>query len=161
VASVSPQQRCRKPYEAHRLLAVRAPRTAQTWTSRFADLLASHALGDYVLQTDWQARQKRDGLGGDKIARRALGIHVACYTVACSGAIVGISRSRGPVKAALSAGAIAIPHALVDDGRLLAAWMLHTKGLELEDAPPGLVMALDQSAHLLCLWALARALGDG
>jgi len=123
--------------------------------------MASHALGDYVLQTDRQARHKREGLGADKSARRALGVHVACYTLACSGVIAGIARSRGPAIAALSVGAIAIPHAVLDDGRLLAAWMSHTKGLELEDAPPGLVMAVDQSAHLLCLWALARTLGDG
>jgi hypothetical protein len=136
------------------------PPTAETWTSRFANLIASHALGDYILQTDSQARRKHDGLGADKIARRALGLHVGCYTLAYSGVIGGISRSRGPALAALSAAAIAIPHAVVDDGRLLATWMSRTKGLEPEDAPPGLVMAVDQSVHLLCLWALARALGD-
>jgi hypothetical protein len=130
------------------------------WTSRFGDLIASHALGDFIFQTDWQARHKRGGLGADATARRALGAHVTVYTLACSGVLAGVARSRGPAHALLAAAAIAVPHAIIDDGRLLASWMERVKKVEASAAPPGLLLMVDQSVHLLSLWALARALGS-
>lgn len=130
------------------------------WTSRFADLLAAHALADFVLQTGWQARYKCGGLGGDPRARRALGSHVGVYTLACTGVLAGVARSRGPAKAALAAAAIAIPHAVIDDKRVMAVLMRRVKKVEVEPAPTALTLMVDQSAHLLSLWALSRALGD-
>ncbi len=130
------------------------------WTGRLADLLAAHALADFVLQTDWQARCKRGGLGADTRSRKALGAHVGVYTLACAGVLSGVARQRGPLAAAASAAAIAIPHAVVDDQRLLAAWMRRVKKVGPEPAPALLALAVDQSVHLLSLWAVARALGD-
>ena len=43
-----------------------------SWVSVLAGFLVAHMVGDYLLQTDWQARNKRGGLGGDRVARRAL-----------------------------------------------------------------------------------------
>ena len=43
-----------------------------SWVSVLAGFLVAHMVGDYLLQTDWQARHKRGGLGGDAVARRAL-----------------------------------------------------------------------------------------
>lgn len=135
-------------------------RPGTRWTSRFADLLVAHTLADFVLQTDWQARCKPGGLGHDACSRRALGSHVGVYTLACAGVLAGVARSRGRLAAAATAAAIAIPHAVVDDRRLMAAWMKHVKKTTVEPSPPTLTMLVDQSVHLLSLWAVARALGD-
>ena len=52
------------------------------WVEVFAVFVVSHLAGDYLLQTDWQAENKRGGLGGDPVARRALLSHVTTYTLA-------------------------------------------------------------------------------
>ena len=43
-----------------------------SWVSVFAAFLVAHMVGDYLFQTDWQARNKRGGLSGSAVARRAL-----------------------------------------------------------------------------------------
>ena len=66
-----------------------------SWVSVFAGFLVAHMVGDYLLQTDWQARHKRGGLGGDRVARRALVTHVTTYTLAFLPALIWIgSRAR-------------------------------------------------------------------
>lgn len=132
----------------------------RSWTSRFADLLAAHALADFVLQTDRQAHYKAGGLGSDACSRRALGSHVGIYTLACSGVLAGVARRRGPVTALLTAGAIAIPHAVIDDRRLMARWMRQVKKVDVVPAPANLALLLDQGVHVISLWAVARVLGD-
>ena len=49
---------------------------------------------------------------------------------------------------------IFLPHLVIDDGRLLNAYMLRVKRTA---APPpaGLTASVDQSLHLICLWATA------
>jgi hypothetical protein len=130
------------------------------WTSRFADLLAAHAVGDFLLQTDWQAQNKRGGLAQNATSRQALAGHVAVYTLACAPVLAGIARGRGGRLAALAAVGIALPHAILDDGRLLARWAHWGKRLEEAEAPGNVMLMVDQSVHLLCLWALARTIGD-
>ena len=51
---------------------VRGPQAIVSWVSVLAGFLVAHMVGDYLLQTDWQARNKRCGLGGDPVALRAL-----------------------------------------------------------------------------------------
>ena len=50
------------------------------WVEVLVVFLVSHLVGDFALQTEWQAQNKRDGLGGDPTARRALLAHVLTYT---------------------------------------------------------------------------------
>ncbi|GAC1527494.1 MAG: hypothetical protein NVS2B6_15260 [Thermoleophilaceae bacterium] len=38
---------------------------AAPWVEVFVVLAVSHVVGDYALQTDWQATNKRGGLGSD------------------------------------------------------------------------------------------------
>ena len=61
-----------------------------SWVSVFAGFLVAHMVGDYLFQTDWQARHKRGGLGGDPVARRALLTHVTTYTLAFLPAFIWI-----------------------------------------------------------------------
>ena len=49
-------------------------------------------VGDYLLQTDWQARNKRCGLGGDRVARARCSRHVTTYTLAFVPALIWIAQ---------------------------------------------------------------------
>jgi hypothetical protein len=129
------------------------------WGEVFATFVVSHLLGDYLLQTDWQAAHKARGLGRDPIRRKALLTHVTTYTLSFSPALIWLRRkekfSAGRVAGA--AAAIWGEHAIQDDGRALTLYARRVKGLELE---PGLLaMALDQSFHVVFLFAVAVAVG--
>ena len=128
------------------------------WVEIFAAFLVAHLTGDYLLQTEFQAGHKRGGLGRDPVSRRALGSHIASYTASFLPALAWLAGeipAWGLVAAAL---AIGIPHALQDDGRLLGAWMRRVKRTEPRPGP--LAMMVDQSFHVISLFALAIVVGD-
>ena len=95
-----------------------------SWVEVFAVLVVSHLVGDYLLQTDWQARHKRGGLGADPIARRALVLHVVSYTIAFVPALIWLRHALGIGGVIGVAALVFIPHLIQDDGRLLMR--LHT-----------------------------------
>ena len=92
-----------------------------SWVSVLAAFLVAHMVGDYLLQTDWQARHKRGGLGNDPVARRALVTHVTTYTLAFLPALIWIGAELDPVWALVAGVLIFVPHLLIDDGRIVAA----------------------------------------
>ncbi len=116
-----------------------------------------HLVGDYLLQTDWQAEHKAGGLGGDPNARRALLSHVATYTLAFVPAFVWLYEDVGAEVIAVAA-AIFVTHLVQDDGRLLTAYIARVKG-------PGAVanrsvaVAVDQSFHVVVLFVTALWIG--
>ncbi|HEY7949935.1 MAG TPA: DUF3307 domain-containing protein [Solirubrobacterales bacterium] len=124
-----------------------------TWVEAFAVLIASHLVGDFLLQTDWQARHKQGGLGNDPVRRRALLAHVATYTAAFLPALVWIGLERDVAWAVAIGAVIAIPHWIQDDGRLLDAYMARVKGLS--QTSSGLRVAVDQSFHAVFLFGTA------
>jgi hypothetical protein len=128
-----------------------------TWVEIFTTFVVSHLVGDYLLQTDWQALHKRGGLArGAGEARRALFTHVGTYTLAFVPALVVSDLS---VELVWVVPAIAIPHLIQDDGRLLHAYMKRVKHLD----PTGnlsVSIAVDQTFHLLALLAVALAIGS-
>jgi hypothetical protein len=124
-----------------------------SWVDVFAVLVVCHAAGDFLLQTDWQARNKQAGLGGDPLRRRALFSHVATYTLAFVPALVWIGLEYDALRAIAIGLVVAIPHLIQDDGRLLDAYMAKVKGLA--QTSPGLRVAVDQSFHLLFLFGTA------
>jgi hypothetical protein len=128
------------------------------WVEVFAAFVVSHLVGDYLLQTDWQALNKRGGLGSDPRARRALLSHIANYTLAFVPALVWLA---GEIDAwAIGVGAlIAVPHLIQDDGRLLAAYVRHVKHTD-GRAHPSVMAAADQSFHILALFLTALLAGD-
>src|ERR1700742_1464862 len=87
-------------------------------------------VGDYLLQTDWQARNKRGGLGADRVARRALISHVTTYTLAFVPAFIWIADELDPVWALVSAVLVFVPHLLIDDGRLVALYLARVKRVD-------------------------------
>jgi hypothetical protein len=128
-----------------------------TWVEVFTVFVVSHLVGDYLLQTDWQALHKRGGLArGAGEARRALFTHVGTYTLAFVPALVVSDLS---VELVWVVPAIAIPHLIQDDGRLLHAYMKRVKHLD----PTGnlsVSIAVDQTFHLLALLIVALAIGS-
>jgi hypothetical protein len=124
------------------------------WVEVFALLVVSHLVGDFLLQTEWQARNKPGGLGPDPVHRRALLSHMAGYTVALVPVTVWMATEIGAAAAVAVAALVVVPHLLQDDGRPILWFIRHVKRVP---GRPGdvLVMAVDQSAHLVALLGAA------
>ena len=123
-----------------------------SWSEVLIALLICHVVGDVLLQTDWQAMNKSSGLG-QSLGRRALVRHVATYSVAFIPALVWIGGQTTPWRAIGVGALVAIPHLLIDDGRLVRFWLRDVKGTTTPAL--GLMIATDQSFHVLCLFAAA------
>ena len=128
-----------------------------TWVEVFIAFVVSHLVGDYLLQTDWQARHKRGGLArGNPDARRALFTHVGIYTLCFVPALIVIDLG---VELLWVIPAIFLPHLIQDDGRLLHAYMKRVKRLDPQENL-AVSIAVDQTFHLLALLILALVLGS-
>lgn len=125
-----------------------------SWVDVFAVLVVCHLVGDFLLQTDWQAGHKEFGLGPDPVHRRALLSHVATYMLAFLPALVWIGIETDAAWAVLIGVVIAVPHFIQDDRRLLDAYMLSVKGLS-QSGNLSLRVAVDQSFHLVFLFGTA------
>lgn len=124
------------------------------WEEVFAVLLVCHLAGDFLLQTDWQAVNKRGGLwSGDQTSRRALLSHVTVYTLCFVPAVIWIAIDTSALAIALLP-VVFIPHLVQDDGSALIAWNRIVKRTSLE---PGdfVYMAVDQSFHVVALFGTA------
>jgi hypothetical protein len=124
-----------------------------SWVEIFAVFVVSHAAGDYLLQTDWQATNKRGGLGRDPVARKALLSHVLTYTLAYVPAGIWLLDGLGAGVALLAVG-VYVPHMVQDDGRLLSAYIGKIKGSGAANTRE-VFTAVDQSFHLITLFATA------
>jgi Protein of unknown function (DUF3307) len=128
-----------------------------SWVDAFAGFLVAHMVGDYLFQTDWQARHKRGGLTGDPVALRALLAHVTTYTIAFIPALIWIGSETDAVVAIVSAVLIFLPHLVVDDGRLVRFYLARVKRADGFDV--GLAASVDQSFHVLSLSLVAILVG--
>ncbi len=123
-----------------------------TWPAVLAAFLVCHLSGDLLLQTEWQALTKVRGLG-DPEGRRALMAHVLTYMLPYLPVLVWIGDERGVPRAVVVTLLIALPHVLVDDGRLVGVWLRQVK--HSPDPAPSLRLMVDQSFHVVCLFAVA------
>jgi len=128
-----------------------------SWVSVFAGFLVAHMVGDYLFQTDWQARNKRGGLSGPGTARRALLAHVSTYTLAFLPAFIWIGSELNTAWAVLSAVLIFVPHLVIDDGRIVRLYLSRVKRADGFDV--GLAASVDQSFHVLSLFLVAVLVG--
>jgi hypothetical protein len=122
------------------------------WPAVLLGLLASHLAGDFLVQTEWQAVNKAGGLRESR-SRKALLAHVVAYTGSFAPALVWIGRRTTFGRALMVGAAVAVPHLLVDDGRLVDVWVREVK--RASQPPPGLTIAVDQSFHVICLLGAA------
>jgi hypothetical protein len=127
--------------------------------STFANFFVSHHIGDYLLQTDFQALNKHGGLGDDDDSRRALMHHGLTYTAAFVPALLGVARRTSVGRALGVAALITLPHLAIDDGRLVNAYMKRVKRTP-ADVDAKLTTSVDQSMHLACLWVAAFVARD-
>ncbi len=127
------------------------------WIQVFAVFVVSHLVGDYMLQTDWQAIHKRGGLTGAPVQRRALASHAITYTLAYVPGLVWLwpSLHFGVIGVAALIG---VPHLIQDDGQLLALYAKRIKKADIT-TNQSLGAALDQSFHLLALFLTALIAG--
>ena len=128
------------------------------WVEVFSILVVCHLVGDYLVQTDWQATNKRGGLGGDPTARRALAAHVVSYTLAFVPAFVWLAGDLGAELLAVVA-LVAIPHWIQDDGRLLRSYIAKVKGVGAAQIP-SVYASVDQTLHILTLLGVAFLAGS-
>jgi Protein of unknown function (DUF3307) len=125
-----------------------------TWPALFGACLLAHLVGDFLLQTDWQAKGKKGGLGRDPTARRALFSHLLTYTLAFLPVFVWIGMERSVLGAVGIAALVFLPHLVVDDRRLLMAYIRAVKGVQ-APVPTLVFFSVDQSVHVLSLAAVA------
>lgn len=126
----------------------------------FVAFFVAHHVGDYLLQTDWQARTKAGGLGRDPEARRALLSHVATYTLAFVPVLVWIGLETSALAAVGLAALIFVPHLVVDDGRVVGGYTRRVKGGR-GGVDPAVLASVDQSLHYLALAATALVAASG
>jgi hypothetical protein len=129
------------------------------WVEIFVVLGVSHLVGDFVLQTEFQARNKAGGLGSDPVARRALLAHVLTYTLAFVPALVWIADGLSAGEAAATAALVSLPHMVQDDGRLLDAYVLGVKKTD-PSVHPIVAIMVDQSVHMVVLLLIAILIGS-
>ena len=123
------------------------------WEAVFLVFLVCHVTGDFLLQTDWQAVNKRGGLSRNREARRALLSHVTVYTLVYVPACIWVASETTALAIALLP-VVFIPHLIQDDGSVLMAW---NRTVKRSSSTPGdlLYMAIDQSFHVVALFATA------
>jgi hypothetical protein len=125
-----------------------------SWVELFAVFVVCHMVGDYVLQTNWQAVHKRGGLGPDRTSQRALASHIATYSLTFVPALIWVADRRGAGAAVAAGAAIAVPHFVQDDGRLLAPLLRSVKKIDPSTEPIPAMMA-DQALHAVALLVVA------
>ncbi len=123
------------------------------WPEVYLALLISHLAGDFLLQTEWQAMNKRGGLRRDPEKRRALLMHGLTYTAAYLPALVWLGGELGGLGAVACALAITLPHVIIDDAWVLFTWMSRVK--HNDEPETWLVAAVDQTFHIVCLLPVA------
>lgn len=128
-----------------------------SWVEIFGVFVVAHVVGDYLVQTDWQARHKRGGLRGDPVSRRALFTHVTTYTLVFVPVLVWMWDEIGPGVIAVAA-AVFVPHLVQDDGRALSWYVHRVKGCD-ERSAQEVYKPVDQSLHVLTLFAIAVVAG--
>ena len=124
-----------------------------TWSAVFIVFFVSHQLGDYLLQTEWQAMHKRGGLGRSPLATKALLSHTRNYAIGYVPAFIWISSGLG-WNTLIVVAAVVIPHLVQDDGRALRAYMRRVKGMD-PDVNHTVAALVDQALHMVALLGAA------
>lgn len=102
------------------------------------EYLIGHLVGDYLLQNDWMAREK-------KRSHLACAFHVACYCLA-----VWCFTGWPPIAMAT----VAVPHFLIDRGSFVAWYMSRVGQSDFMQPPmsPWSRIVIDNVMHLVCLY---------
>ena len=127
------------------------------WDEVFIVFAVSHLVGDFVLQTDWQAVNKHSGLArGNAVGHAALLHHGAGYLLAFVPCLIWLAGSLSWAVLGVAA-AVVVPHVVQDDGRLLGVYMRRVKRVD-PKAIPFVALGLDQTLHAVALLLVAIAI---
>jgi hypothetical protein len=109
----------------------------------FESLVIGHLLGDWLLQTEWQAQNKATRWG-------AMLVHVAIYHAVIL--VILVARyGAGAMPVYLAVGGLAISHAFLDR-KWPVAWLMRALRISVDRAPDrALTLIVDQSLHLLLI----------
>jgi hypothetical protein len=109
----------------------------------FETLVIAHVVGDWLLQTEWQATNKATNW-------RALLAHVTVYHIIVLAALLWRLGAGEPLVYAV-VGGLAVIHAVMDRKRSVH-WFMRAMRISVKRAPEGwLATAVDQSLHLVWL----------
>ena len=125
-----------------------------SWVEVFAVLMVCHLVGDFLLQTEWQATTKQGGLGRDPERRAALFSHVGTYALPFLPALAWIEQEHDLAHALLVVLTVLGTHLVQDDGRVLVRYVRVVKHTTTPFGSP-LWMAIDQSFHVCFLFSAA------
>lgn len=117
----------------------------------FSCLVVGHLVGDWLLQNDWMAKGKRQGL-----VTAAGMAHFAIYTLAVLAALALFHGAALPLDAyGLAAALVFVSHWLVDATDIVDGWMRLLRQTNL----PLVRLMVDQTFHILVLAAVPALLG--
>lgn len=117
----------------------------------FEWLLVGHLLGDWVLQNDWMAQNKQNGL-----LNRAIAVHAAVYTTVIVLSLAIAQRSAlAPPPYLFFASVVFISHWIIDASNLGLRWNRLFNQSELLF----MRIVVDQIFHLVVLAVLAEWIG--
>jgi len=127
-----------------------------SWVEVLSVYLVCHCVGDFLLQTEFQATRKAGGLGRDPVARRALFSHLSTYSLSFVPAFIWIGSNESAGRLVAAIAIVTLTHLVQDDRRLLYRYTVTVKKA---DPPPDhpLWIFIDQSGHLLWLFGAALA----
>lgn len=110
------------------------------------ELLVGHLVGDYLLQNDWMALNKKQ-------RSWPCLVHVALYTAA-------VLACAGWLASPLAWLVVGGPHFVIDRTQVVRAYMRALRQTKFAEPPmaPWSVIAVDNAMHALCLLLAARML---
>lgn len=118
----------------------------------FDKLLVAHLVGDWLLQTEWQALNKGKNF-------RALFSHIGIYSLLILGVLVFDFGFRY-IYVYLVVGILALTHAFMDLGWPIVRFMKTFRIIVERKPERWLVMAVDQTIHILLLAVAALVLSS-
>jgi Protein of unknown function (DUF3307) len=122
------------------------------WVEIFAVFVVCHLVGDFLLQTEWQAQHKHGGLRYREHTG-ALVAHTLSYTAAFVPALIWLADSLGAGVFWLAL-LIAAPHMIQDDAYLVDRFMLTVKHSDPAEHE-ALRIVVDQVFHIVALFLTA------
>lgn len=118
----------------------------------FESLILAHLLGDWLLQTEWQAKNKSSSW-------RARWSHVAVYHIVILAVLVVRFGMQDP-RVYITVGILAISHAFLDR-RWPVLWLMKTLRISVNNTPERwLIVMIDQSIHILLLGLASLVLSN-
>lgn len=116
----------------------------------FEGMILAHILGDWLLQTEWQAKNKASDW-------RAMFVHIALYHLVLL-ATLWLGFSLHGWYTVIIVGGLAVSHAILDQ-RAFVRWVIRAFRLSVNREPESwFCIVIDQSLHFLLLGVAAALL---